>query len=242
MATRDLPILGHRVRVSVDAAGPERPAFVMIHGIGMSGRYYGRLARRLRQRAGTVTVDLPGFGSSSNPAEALSLEAQAEVVTGVMERLGLTRVVLVGHSLGCQVVLKTALGNDRVAGMVLIGPTADRDARTIRQQFLRLVRDTLREPPAYNVQVLADYLRCSFRCYLRTLRPMVADHPERDLLAVGCPVAIVRGSDDPIAPATWTAELASFKPGTMVHEVAGGHHGAHFNAAEEVAALCEKLL
>jgi pimeloyl-ACP methyl ester carboxylesterase len=208
----------------------------------MSGRYFRPLASCLNRHSSTLIVDLPGFGSSSRPRTVPTLEAQASVVAELLEQLGIAEAVLIGHSLGCQIALKVAVGNSRVIGAVLIGPTADTQGRTVRQQLGRLLLDTLHEPLAYNAYALTDYLRSSYRCYLRTLGYMLSDRPEDVIRAVECPIVFVRGAGDPIAPARWITELADRGAGTLVFEVAGAPHGAHLTHAGEVAAICEKLL
>ena len=235
-------VQGHRLHVTPHMLDQSSPTFVMIHGIGMSGRYFRPLASCLNRSFNTLIVDLPGFGSSSRPKTVPTLEAQASVVAELLEQLGIAEAVLIGHSLGCQIALRAAVGNRRVAGVVLIGPTADSQGRTVRQQLRRLLQDTLREPLAYNVNVLTDYLRCSSRCYLGTLRHMLADRPEQVIRATAGPTVLVRGAGDRIAPARWVTELADSGAGTLVFEVAHAPHGAHFTNAEEVAAICEKLL
>lgn len=240
--SQQVSIRGQRVRVTVDRVNPTRPTFAMVHGIGMSGCYFAPLAARLGTEFGVVRLDLPGFGFSSRPSPALTLAAQASIVRGVLDHLDIATAVLVGHSLGCQIALKAAVEDPRVAGLVLVGPTANRQERTVRHQLCRLAQDSVREPFRYNAAVVRDYLRCSTRCYLQTLGYMVTDRPEDDLEVVRCPVVLVRGARDRIVPATWTDELAAANPRAVVRELPGAPHGAHVSAPQEVAAICASLL
>src|SRR5690606_3332191 len=88
---------------------PTGPQFVLVHGIGVSARYYTRLARALAPSGGVHVLDLPGFGSAPRPEEPLTIEDHAEVVNAYVRSAGLGTPVLVGHSMGTQVVVEAAL-------------------------------------------------------------------------------------------------------------------------------------
>ncbi|GGL95143.1 alpha/beta fold hydrolase [Nakamurella endophytica] len=67
--------------VDVRRAGPPTGApFVLVHGIGVSSRYFRRLAAVLARTDPVVTVDLPGFGSTPKPPRVLSVPELAEVL------------------------------------------------------------------------------------------------------------------------------------------------------------------
>ncbi|MBL0422915.1 alpha/beta hydrolase [Ramlibacter sp. AW1] len=68
-----------------------------------------------------LAPDLKGHGQSSRTPGGIGVEAFSRDLQALIEHLGLERVVLVGHSMGCRVVLQTwsDLG-DRVAGVVLV--------------------------------------------------------------------------------------------------------------------------
>lgn len=91
-------IRGHPVACRTAGTGPVD--VVLVHGIGVSGRYFTPLARVLSGSARVCVLDLPGFGGSPRPAAPLSIREHAEVVAGVIAAAGLRRPVLVGHSMG----------------------------------------------------------------------------------------------------------------------------------------------
>ncbi len=97
----------------------------------------------LRAEYRLVFLDLKGHGYSDRPRdERYSLEDHAEVVTGLVEHLGLSNVVLVGHSLGSTIALLVALkaqkiSPDKVSGIVLLTGSVDPEDLPL---FLRLLR------------------------------------------------------------------------------------------------------
>ena len=102
--------------------GPaERTPLVHVHGFGISGSYLLPTARRLTSHGVNIVPDLPGYGRSPRPPRTLGIPALADALAGMLDALELERVVLVGNSMGCPVVLEAARrAPERVAGLVLV--------------------------------------------------------------------------------------------------------------------------
>lgn len=220
--------------VNVRKTGHGQPV-VLVHGIGVSARYFERLAVELASGSAVYAIELPGFGPSPWPRRALSVPQLGEIVVSVLRRLSLNEVVLVGHSMGCQVATETAArAPELVHKLVLLGPTVNDQERSIGQQALRLAQDTLRESPAVNWMVFTDYLR-SIVPYIRTLPAMVGHQLEVALPQVACPVVLMRGERDPIVPLDWLQRLAAANPNSTIVEVPGVPHVLMFSRPAETA-------
>ncbi|HWD03629.1 MAG TPA: alpha/beta hydrolase [Amycolatopsis sp.] len=104
---------------------PGRPAsfsFVLVHGWARSHTDWEPVLDGLRDIAPAVAVDLRGHGAS-RPGAGMRLPQVTADVRAVIERLGLTRVVLVGHSAGAEVAAFLARQEpELVAGLVVIDP------------------------------------------------------------------------------------------------------------------------
>jgi pimeloyl-ACP methyl ester carboxylesterase len=107
-------------------ADPHESAVVLIHGA--SGNIEDMriaLGERLAKRHRVILFDRPGHGWSERRAgdNQSSPQRQAELIDGALQQLGVSRAVLVAHSLGGAVAPALALTHpQRVAGMVLLGP------------------------------------------------------------------------------------------------------------------------
>jgi pimeloyl-ACP methyl ester carboxylesterase len=215
------------------------PAALLVHGIGTSGRSFAALAEHLEPTHQVVAVDLPGFGASGRPRPALDIEGQAAALAEVVSRTGLSRPVLVGHSMGSQVVTELAVRiPDLARAVILIGPVVDPEAATALRQGLRLARDVAGEPIRLNALVLRDYLRGGPRSFLETLRPMLGYPLEERLAKVTVPVVLVRGVNDPIAPRKFLDRLANRVPGAEVVDIPGARHLAMAVRPDLVARIC----
>ncbi len=108
----------------VVTAGPaDGPAVVLVHGFGGS-TYSWRYTSATLASAGyrVVAMDLRGFGLTGKAWDAdYSHPAQARLVLSVMDAVGVKSAVLVGHSMGGNVVAQAAqIAPDRVRALVLV--------------------------------------------------------------------------------------------------------------------------
>jgi len=212
------------------------PAFVLVHGVGMSHRSYRRLHGVLALSAPVHSLDLPGFGGLPAPRDDVSVARMADALADVAAALSPGPVVLVGHSMGAQWAVETAARHPaRVAALVLIGPVVDDRHRNLRAQAIALARDALFETPRTNVRVLLDYLRSGTAWFFAQVRHMLIYPTERRLAPLVVPTLVVRGSRDPVAGDAWLARLADRAVDGELLVVPGHGHHVERSAPDEVA-------
>lgn len=205
-------------RVYVRTAAPdcpaaEAPTFVLVHGLLISSRYMTPTAERLGQRYRVYAPDLPGFGKSQNPPQVLTVEGLSDALIAWMDAMCLSQAVFLGNSLGGQILIDLgARYPERVAGLILVGPTVDPQARTVVQQASRLLLDFLYEKPSLFYHLLIDLWRAGVWRTWQTFRYALWDYTEEKLSAIQAPTLVVRGDRDRVAPQPWveaiTARLA----------------------------------
>lgn len=214
---------------------------VLVHGVGSSSAYFRRLVAVLARTRPVVALDLPGFGRSTTPRRPLTVAEHAQVVGALLADRGPDGAVLVGHSMGCQVVAHLLRRSPTAAARaVLLGPTADDRARSALRQGLRLARNAALEPASLLPVQTRSYLACGPRTYLGTVRAMLADRIEESLAHARVPVLLVRGEHDPIVPRRWLAELAAVTPHAALAEVPGARHVAQWSHPGVVGELCTR--
>lgn len=87
--------------LATDVAGdPAAPPVVLLHGIPGWRGTWRPVARRLATHAYVVAPDLAGFGESSEAPARFHAADQAELIVGLIQRLGLRPVHLVGFDFG----------------------------------------------------------------------------------------------------------------------------------------------
>lgn len=224
MAPQDEPLAPHeRGHVGVDGVEVawERwgsgagPTVVLVHGTAAHAGWWHHVVPWLVDTFDVLAVDLSGHGDSGS-RDRYSLEGWAREVEGVVDRLAVGPVHLVGHSIGGLVVAEVAsAGLARVDSAVLVDSIVTDPPAEARVPSLRrgvrfdsvaegVARHRLMPPqPVPDVRVLTYVAE-------RALRPLpdggftwkvdpaifsaLADGDlTRSLPGVQCPVAVVRG-------------------------------------------------
>ena len=208
--------------------GPvENPSrnYVLVHGLGVSSRYFEWLAAELAHDANVWLIDLPGYGSSPKPRRDVPVEEHARVLGMVIESAAITEPVLVGHSMGCQVVTEIAVTMPHLGdAIVLLSPVTNPARRSAPQQLLDLVHDFFREPPRADAFGLYSYfLTGRVLYYLRQVPHMIGYVIEDRLPLIEAQTLVVVGERDPIVPLEWAAAAAALAPRGSLAVVPGAH-------------------
>ncbi|MFD3515746.1 alpha/beta fold hydrolase [Streptomyces sp. NPDC058657] len=222
--------------------GTDSPTVVMVHGLGLSGRYFVPLARRLAAGGATVLVpDLPGNARSRAAARRTPDIAQlSDALARWHEESRAGPAVLVANSVGCQVVAAFAARHPRsVRRTVLIGPALEPRVPAWRH-LGRLVTDAPREPVPLLALAATDYLTTGPVRFVQSFRRASHDAGtsfEGHLRRLEAPTLVVRGSGDTVASAAWARRVARLVRDGRAVDVPGVAHAAHYSAPDAVAAL-----
>jgi pimeloyl-ACP methyl ester carboxylesterase len=231
------------VRFSERLHDADSTTVVLVHGLVVSSRYMVPLARRLAARFAVYAPDLPGFGWSSKPKETLTLAQLAEVLARWMDEKEIARAALVANSLGCQIAVEFATRfPDRVAGLVLQGPTMDPSARAPVPQILRWIANGWRERPSQLALLVLDYAQAGFVRFVRSFRMALEDRIEDKLDAIHAPCLVVRGGRDPIVPQAWAEEVTRRLPQGRLVVIAGAPHALNYSRPLEMARVVTPFL
>lgn len=103
-----------------------KPPVVLIHGASVNLRDMKiALGDTLAEDRFVVMIDRPGLGYSERPDGAHQLGAQAALIKGAVDALGVERPIVVGQSFGGAVALRYALEyQDEMSGLVLLAPVS----------------------------------------------------------------------------------------------------------------------
>ncbi|MFZ5445545.1 MAG: alpha/beta fold hydrolase [Myxococcota bacterium] len=118
--------LGHAPKLSyVELNEGGAQTVVFLHGLGSYLKFWrSQLDATAAKGYRVIAIDQLGFGKSEKPATfPYTTESFAENVVELLELLGVQKAILVGHSMGGQTSLATAIRfPERVAGLVLVSP------------------------------------------------------------------------------------------------------------------------
>jgi len=204
-------------------AGSGAPALVFVHGFACSNEDWSLQFNHFKNTTEVVACDLRGHGLTPGKPQDCSIEHYGGDVAALVANLNFSRLILIGHSMGCRVVLEAnRLAPERVAGLVLIdgsrNATGDPDAaeRAARAAVDKagypafaesLFRQMFFKPSAAADAIVARALRSS-ASFGADLWPRVtrwdASTMDAALAAVEAPVLVIqsttRGADMKRAP------------------------------------------
>lgn len=224
------------------AAGRARaPGVVLVHG-WESARDRTLPHAQVLHAIGyhVLTIDVRGHGANGPEVLPLSVgEFAADARAGVawlLARREVSRVALLGHSMGAAGSLVAAAGNPDVAAVIAVATPAD-PARLTRQTF-RLANLPIPGPVAWPLAWLTTLV------YLRprghTIASVSATRAARDITV---PVLLAHGTDDGVVPLTDFHRLAAARRAaqplavTETIVVPGGRHSWLFEFPAYRAAI-----
>lgn len=217
---------------------PSAKAMMHLHGFGLSGRYLLPTAELLIDDFHTLVPDLPGFGRSGRPAEALNVEGLAHAAAAFLDDRGIDTVTLVGNSMGCPVICEFAYHHpDRLERAILVSPAGGLNNQPLRRAIRQLARDGIREPRHMIPVAVPDYLRFGVPSTLRMFHALTK-YPSLDrLLALRIPTLVVIGNRDPLMPGPARVEEVASQTDNHVSVVVidGAAHAINFSHPGELA-------
>ena len=112
---------------------------VLLHGFLASSHYFKALRERLAMTHTVISIDLLGFGKSPKPVSTYTYEEQVSAIHATLASLGISRFVLIGHSLGALVALRYAITHpEQVKHLGLLHPPMYRS----HEQALETLQET----------------------------------------------------------------------------------------------------
>ena len=245
----------------------DAPALLLIHGSGGSTLWWDPVVAGLAEVFRVVRVDLLGHGSSASPTGGYDIPTHARRVGTALDELGVGRVTVVGHSMGCLVA--TALAEQRphqTAALVLIdmGPSLDAAApdrllvRLLLARFSgpllwrlrseatirRALRSAFARPVEVPYAIVGAALGMTHRALAGTARGAVdyINHqslPDR-LVALGVPLLVIFGQEDARYSSSSAADYRTV-PGARIEVLAGVGHTPMLEDPQTTARLLREL-
>lgn len=234
------------VELAWEEAGQGIP-LVLLHAFPVNRSQWARQREELASRYRVITPDFRGHGESSVPEEDSTMERLAEDVRGLLDELGLRRVVLGGLSMGGYVCFAFyRRWPERVIALILADTRAGADSEEGRRARAELAAVAEKEgSAAVAEQVLPKLLGASTHArqqrvveaarkmiqstsptgIARALGGMAARPDSFELLPkIQCPTLIVVGEEDTLTPPSESEAMAAAIPGAHVEKLVGAGH------------------
>lgn len=131
-------------RLFYEEHGSGNPPLVFVHGLACAREDWHNQVNRFAASTHIVSHDQRGHGQSVAHTSGFDIGHFGADVAALMTNLDLPPAVLVGHSMGCRVVLECArVAPERMAGLVLIDGSrlAATNTERVRRETLRTIEE-----------------------------------------------------------------------------------------------------
>ena len=255
MMTRvDLPRLREKSETVGDqaihfVAGGSGQPIVLLHGWGGQIASFGPIPGFLAEKFHVVVVDLPGFGESPVPTRPWDTQDYGDCVAGLVARLGIGPVTLIGHSHGGRTAIAlTASHPPIVRKLILVdsagilprrGPHYYTRVYSIKLArkilllpWLRRYRDSIMQR-VYRSIGSADYNAATDPILRATLVKVVNDDLRPLLPKIGAPTLLIWGTLDEETPIADGRLMERLIPDAGLVEFVGAGHFSYLDQPEQ---------
>jgi pimeloyl-ACP methyl ester carboxylesterase len=231
-------------------------AVLLLHGWGASKELMQPIAQRLPSFR-VIAPDLPGFGATGPPPAPWGVDEYAQWTIALLDRLGVQRVHVVGHSNGGRVAIALATAHpERVDRLVLADSAGIRPRHGLRHHWrvrsFKLLRAAARWRwlPARvreaaqrraSLRGSADYREASGTVRDSMVRLVNADLRPR-LAQLRAPTLLIWGERDRYLGIGMTERLTRWVPNVQAVRLAHASHWVQNDAPERVNELLLKFL
>jgi len=249
--------------------GPrDAPAVCFLHGGAAHAHWFDRVIPAIRERCHVIVLDQRGHGDSqwAVPAAYATQDFAADL-RALMDRLGLRRMTLVGHSMGGHNAMAFAAWHaDRTRGLVIVDSRPqlppdrvqrmhERGRRPPRVHpsedaavaaFRLLPRETIADPALLAHMARMGLMRIDGGFRFRFDPACYGDRHPVDcwplLPRITAPVLVVRGEHSPVLPLEMAARMLETIPDAELVEIPGAYHHLTLDAPEAFATILDTFL
>ncbi|MGI8808262.1 MAG: alpha/beta fold hydrolase [Acidimicrobiales bacterium] len=245
------------VRLHYLDAGNGEPALVLLHAFPLHAGMWAPQLEHLSSARRVVAPDFLGFGGSDAPDSMYryTMLGYADLVAGLLDRLGLDRVALCGLSMGGYVAFAFLRQYpERVSALILADTRAAADTtqvferRTDQQdQVARIGTTALIE--TLLAGLLSDRTRAERLDLVEQVRRLMANPAAGfigaleamkhradaidELAAIAVPTLVIVGQDDALSPPELACDLHERIHGSELAVLPGAGHLSNLEAAED---------
>lgn len=130
---------------------------VLLHGFLGSHEVWSEFVKKLSRKFRVIAIDLPGHGETPCIGYYHSMELLAQSVKAVLDKAGVRRYIITGHSMGGYVALAFAeLYPENVSGLCLFNSTSYADSAEKKKEREKVIRLVKKEHRHYVTEVVTS--------------------------------------------------------------------------------------
>ena len=180
----DITIISSDVEIDFHDCGEGEITLLFVHGWCINKSYWVNQVKAFCNDYRVVAIDLPGFGNSGKNRQEWTIEQYGKDVNAVVDQLKLRNVILIGHSMGGDIVLEAALNNKEILALVGVdnfkgvGFDYDAEVKAQLEGFMDLFRNDFRSMAANYAQGNLFHTSTSEAVKARVINNFINSTPE----------------------------------------------------------------
>lgn len=124
----------------LDVNNDKKNTLVFLHGWGQNIEMMKTIAEPFKDEYRIIIVDFPGFGLSEEPKEAIGVEGYTKILKELLDKLGVEKPILIGHSFGGRVSVKYSSLYDTEKVILLSPALRGHDKKGLKSKMLKALK------------------------------------------------------------------------------------------------------
>ncbi len=230
---------------------------LLLHGWGASFDTYRGIAAALGDRCRLYAVNFPGCGGTETMHEPWNLDDYCDFVLEFINAMKLDNPIMIGHSHGGRVVMKTvADGRVNPPEIVLLDAAGLIPKKSFRQKMrarnFKIIKRVLTLPPLKNhTQSMLDRARAHYgsadynaapEALRKTLVNLVNTDIREILPNIKCPTLLIWGENDTATPLEDAKTIESLIPDAGLCIIKGTGHFSFCEKPYEAHAILRSFI
>ena len=212
---------------------PSSQSILFLHGWPLSSRAFRASLEYLSGKHHIIAPDLPGFGKSEYVPSLQNYEAYSDLIFDFLKVLKISKINLVGHSMGGGIALMTAYRYPAIVHKLILLdcagiPLRDNLPKAILWRLVDLIAQTWEAKFSLNLVPLisATVWNTIFRypAARESLRVPLNQDLRPILPNIQTPCLIIWGENDRTTPLAHGVEISEQIPNTQLSVVKNGYH------------------
>lgn len=181
---------------------------IFLHGWGVDSQLWLKVVPELTKKNWSMYfLDLPGFGLSQIPDNTYGIDDYKSIVNEFINKLGLKKIALIGHSFGGSIGIKIAVENPTLLDkLILVNAAGIRDSsrKGLKGTLAKLISPVFSPPFMQPLRIKfyqmigSEYL--NIPAMSKIFSKVVSEDLTPILSMINTPTLIVSGDKDKITP------------------------------------------
>jgi pimeloyl-ACP methyl ester carboxylesterase len=237
-----------------DIGDKNNKAVLFLHGWADEGSSFKEFTHPLADRYRCILIDLPGFGSSETPSEALEMADFSDTISKFLDKIRVKPYAIIGHSNGGAIAVNAvSSGKAKPKKLILLASSGIRSGQKVKKRVYKIMAKpanaALKILPAHKRDKLkksiygkigSDYL--IVEKMKETFKNIVSYDISSDAGRLKLPTLLIYGSSDTSTPPEMGNELHNLIQDSRLKIIGGAGHFVHQDKSREVAEYIEDFL